>query len=320
MGEWWWWLLTCGFSLYFVVLLLEFNRPAQKLQEQIDNQEMRRIDMARRYDAAQKQIEEMNVRQDALESEMASLEERRQEALPGANRRLMVHIPSGPFVMGGRDEDSPRGERPAHTVFLSDYYMALYPTTNQEYREFTQCTGHRIPIHWQRGTFPAGLGNHPVVNVSWQDAAAFASWRGARLPTEAEWEKAARSTTDEPYPWGSRFQDGERCNGNGAVGTTTPVNEYPEGRSPYGVWDMAGNAYEWCQDYYDEEYYKNSPATNPKGPDGGQERVVRGGSFLETRAVLRCTHRHGVGEVTTRDTIGFRIAMNADGADGVDAG
>lgn len=312
MDGWWWWLLTCGFGLYFVILLLEFNRPAQKLQEQIDNQEMRRIDMARRLDSAQKQMVEMQDRQDELDREMQTLEEQRQKALPGANKRLMVHVPSGPFTMGGRDEESPRAERPAHTVFLNDYYIARFPTTNQEYREFVQCTGHRIPIHWQRGTFPTGTGKHPVVNVSWTDAAAFAKWRGARLPTEAEWEKAARGDDERPYPWGPRFTEGERCNGNNQVGMTTPVDEFPEGRSEYGVWDLCGNAYEWCHDFYDEEYYKNSPTTNPKGPEGGQERVVRGGCYMESRAGLRATHREGVVEVTTRDTIGFRIAMNAE--------
>ncbi len=312
MDGWWWWLLTCGFGLYFVILLLEFNRPAQKLQEQIDNQEMRRIDMARRLDSAQKQMVEMQDRQDELDREMQTLEEQRQKALPGANKRLMVHVPSGPFTMGGRDEESPRAERPAHTVFLNDYYIARFPTTNQEYREFVQCTGHRIPIHWQRGTFPTGTGKHPVVNVSWTDAAAFAKWRGARLPTEAEWEKAARGDDERPYPWGPRFTEGERCNGNNQVGMTTPVDEFPEGRSECGVWDLCGNAYEWCHDFYDEEYYKNSPTTNPKGPEGGQERVVRGGCYMESRAGLRATHREGVVEVTTRDTIGFRIAMNAE--------
>ncbi len=312
MDGWWWWLLTCGFGLYFVILLLEFNRPAQKLQEQIDSQEMRRIDMARRLDSAQKQMVEMQDRQDELDREMQTLEEQRQKALPGANKRLMVHVPSGPFTMGGRDEESPRAERPAHTVFLNDYYIARFPTTNQEYREFVQCTGHRIPIHWQRGTFPTGTGKHPVVNVSWTDAAAFAKWRGARLPTEAEWEKAARGDDERPYPWGPRFTEGERCNGNNQVGMTTPVDEFPEGRSEYGVWDLCGNAYEWCHDFYDEEYYKNSPTTNPKGPEGGQERVVRGGCYMESRAGLRATHREGVVEVTTRDTIGFRIAMNSE--------
>ncbi len=222
----------------------------------------------------------------------------------------LVFIPPGPFTMGGRDEDSPRSERPAHTVVLTGYYIDLYPVTNQQYRDFAQATGHRLPLHWAHGTYPASTGNHPVVNVSWHDACAYAEWAGKRLPTEAEWEKAARGTDERPYPWGTPFTEGERCNAYNQVGTTTRVDEYPDGRSYYGVWDMAGNVYEWCQDYFDEEYYKSSPATNPKGPEGGRERVVRGGCYVESRAALRTTHREGVTEVTARDTIGFRCAVD----------
>ena len=312
MDQWVFWILTCGFSLYFVILLLEFNRPSQKLMEQMDHQEVRRQDMSRRYSHAQEQTEEMKVRLEGLELDMSTLEEKRKEILPEANKRLMIHIPPGPYTMGGHDEDSPRNERPAHTVYLSGYFIGKTPVTNQEYREFVQCTGHRAPIHWQRGTFPAGMGKHPVANVSWQDASDYATWRSARLPSESEWEKAAKGTDERPYPWGTRFTEGERCNANNQIGTTTPVDEWPDGLSFYEVWDMAGNVYEWCQDYLDDEYYKESPSTNPKGPDGGQERVIRGGSYQETRAALRTTHRMGASEVSTRDNIGFRLAMDAE--------
>ena len=312
MDEWITWILTCGFSLYFVILMLEFNRPSQKLMEQIDNQEVRRQEMQRRHAQAQEQTEEIVVRLEKLEHDMGDLDEKRKKILPEANKRLMVHIAAGPYTMGGRDEDSPRNERPSHTVYLSAYYIGKTPVTNQEYREFVQCTGHRAPIHWQRGTFPAGSGKHPVANVSWQDARDFADWRSARLPSESEWEKAARGTDERHYPWGTRFTEGERCNANNQIGATTPVDEYPDGRSFYEVWDMAGNVYEWCQDYFDDEYYKDSPTTNPKGPEGGQERVIRGGSYQETRAALRTTHRIGTSEVSTRDNIGFRLAMDAE--------
>ena len=223
----------------------------------------------------------------------------------------MIYIPAGPFVMGGRDEDSPRNERPAHSVHLPAYFIAKYPVTNMDYREFIQNTGHKPPVHWRQTNYPTDLGHHPVVNVSWQDAQTYAQWKGARLPTEAEWEKAAAGTDERHYPWGNRFVDGERCNSCNQVGATTPVTEYPDGRSPYGAWDMCGNVYEWCADYYDEDYYKTSPSSNPKGPEGGQERVVRGGCYQDTRAVLRVTHRLGVSEVTVRENIGFRIAMDA---------
>ena len=314
MDSWFWWILTCGFSLYFVVLLLEFNRPAQKLMEQIDNQEIRRHDMEQRLERAREESTELKNRLEELEYRMEDMEEQRQEILPAANQKTMTQVPSGPFVMGGREEDSPRNERPAHSVYLSAFYILKYPVTNMDYREFVQCTVHKQPIHWQRDTYPTGLGHHPVVNVSWQDAQAYAAWRGARLPTEAEWEKAARGTDERHYPWGNRFVDGERCNSCNQVGATTPVTEYPEGRSEYGVWDLCGNVYEWCADYYDEDYYRSGPNSNPKGPEGGQKRVVRGGCFQDTRAVLRVTHRLGENEVGTRETIGFRIAMDAQGS------
>ena len=310
MESWVWWILTCVGSLYFVVLLLEFNKPQQKLIEQIDSQEGRYNEMRGRLLRMQEEGEEMKRHLEELELKWDEMEERRKALLPEANVRLMKSVPAGSFVMGGRDEESPSNERPSHTVYLSGYYISPYPVTNQDYREFIQVTGHRTPIHWQRGTFPTGMGQHPVTNVSWQDAMAYAEWRGARLPSEAEWESGARGQDERPYPWGSRFVEGERCNSNNMVGTTTPVDEFPDGKSPYGLYDMAGNVYEWCQDYYDEEYYRSSPPANPKGPEGGQERVIRGGSFSETRPGVRCTHRAGASETQTRDNIGFRLAMS----------
>jgi len=224
----------------------------------------------------------------------------------------MKLVSAGPFSMGGRDEDVPAAERPVHTVYLSAYNIDPFPVTNADYREFVNCTGYKAPINWQRGTFPTGMGRHPVTNVSWQDAKAYCDWTGVRLSSEAEWEKAARGDDERPYPWGGRFVEGERCNSTNFYGTTTPVDEFPDGRSPFGLWDMAGNVYEWINDHYDKEYYKTSPATNPKGPEGGQERVVRGGDYQETRAGVRCTHRTGQAETYNRDNIGFRVGMDAE--------
>jgi len=311
MDNWIWWILTCALALYFVILLLEFNRPSQKLMEQIDVMETRRREMELRLVQAQEETTTMKNRLEEIQLQWDALEERRKEILPEANARLMVPIPAGSFVMGGEEEESPRNELPGHVVHLPDYYIGRQPVTNQDYREFVQCTDHRPPIHWQRDTYPAGLGKHPVVNVSWQDAQTYAEWRGARLPTEAEWEKAARGTDERRYPWGDRFQEGEYCNANNPMGTTTPVDEYPLGCSPYGVWDMVGNVYEWCADYYEADYYRISPGTHPKGPDGGQDRVIRGSCYMDTRGVLRATNRGGGTEVSSRDNIGFRIAMTA---------
>ena len=246
----------------------------------------------------------------ALGQEWDDLENRRRELLPEANAQRMVMIPAGAFPMGSRGDDSPNNERPVHPVYLQTYYISPFPVTNLEYQEFVNCTGYKAPMHWQRGSYPTGTGRHPVTNVSWHDAKAYAEWQGARLPTEAEWEKAARGTDERLYPWGPRFGE-DRCNCNNMTGGTLPVDEYPNGRSPHGLWDMAGNVYEWCEDYYDGEYYKNCPNNNPKGPLSGQERVIRGGSYQENRPAVRTTHREGTGEHITREVQGFRLAMDA---------
>ncbi len=308
--SWMWWIMTCAISLYFVMLLLDFNKPSKKLMEQIDHQETRRREMEMRLGKIQEDVVQIKGRQEDVDLQMEELEQARVELLPEANKRRMIHIPGGPFTMGGREEDSPDNERPAHQVHISSFYMDTYPVTNQDYREFVNCTGQTTPIHWQRGTYPTGLARHPVVNVSYHDAKAYADWMGARLPTEAEWEKAARGTDERLYPWGNRFVDGERCNSNNMIGTTLPVDEFPLGRSPFGIWDMSGNTYEWCGDYYEGNYYPFSPATNPKGPEGGQERVIRGGFFAETRPNVRTTHRNSAPETHTRENVGFRLAIS----------
>jgi len=175
-STWVWWLLTCVFSLYFVILLLEFNKPAKKLMEQIDAQEKRRMEMEQRWTKMREDAAALRGKLEALEEEWEDLEKRRKELLPQANVRRMVKIPAGPFFMGARAEDSPSNERPVHTVYLPVYYISPYPVTNLEYREFVNCTGYKSPMHWQRGTYPTGTGKHPVTNVSWHDAKAYAEW------------------------------------------------------------------------------------------------------------------------------------------------
>lgn len=313
MGDnsWFYWILTCVISLYCVMLLLDFNKPSKKLMEQIDHQEGRRRDMTAKVAKLQEDIVQIKSRSEDQDLQFEDFEQRRKDLLPEANKRRMVEIPGGPFTMGGSQEDSPDSERPAHPVNVSTVFIDAYPVTNQDYREFVNCTGQKTPIHWQRGTYPTGLARHPVANVSWQDAKAYANWMGARLPSEAEWEKAARGTDERLYPWGSRYVD-DRCNSGNVVGATVMVDEFPLGRSPYGIWDMSGNVYEWCEDYYDEDYYKYSPSTNPRGPEGGQERVIRGGFFSEIRSNVRTTHRLSAAETHTRENVGFRLALSSD--------
>lgn len=305
MDSWMWWVLTCAFSLCYVILLLEFNKPARKLMEQIDAQEKRWIDMEQRLGKMHVDAATLRGALEALEGEWDQLEDRRKDVSPQANVRCMVEIKAGPFPMGSRAEDSPSNERPVPVVYLPTDYISPFPVINLECREFVNCTGYKAPMHWQLGYYPTVTERHPVTNVSWYDAKAYAGWLGARLPTEVERKKAARGTDKRLYPWGSRFME-ERYNRNNMMGGTLPVDELPMGRSPSGVCDMSGNVYQRCEDFYDENFYKNSPNSNPKGPEGGQERVVCGGN----RPGVRTTHREGTGEHITREVQGFRIAMS----------
>lgn len=203
----------------------------------------------------------------------------------------LVYIPGGEFEMGGNwvEQDSPK-----HRVYLDGYYMAVYPVTNKQYRRFMRETGHRAPQYsavWQSGkNLKPEYVEHPVVNVSWEDAVVYARWANLRLPTEAEWERAACGPDNFKFPWGNQF-DGTRCNwfGTGAGDDilncgptwlrspeTGPVTAYPEGVSGYGCHQMLGNIGEWCADWYSAGYYGLAPRENPPGPPGGDLRVYRG--------------------------------------------
>jgi formylglycine-generating enzyme required for sulfatase activity len=226
---------------------------------------------------------------------------------------LMVFIPAGECVMGSENGDS--DEKPRHTVYLDAFYIDRYPVTNAEYKKFVEATKHRPPSHWQDGKIPPGKETHPVVNVSWDDAAAYAAWAGKRLPTEAEWEKAAGwddlKKEQRVYPWGDRF-DSAKCNSKeSGIGGTTPVGKYsPQGDSFYGVADMAGNVWEWCADWYDEGYYKKSPKENPQGPASGSSRALRGGSWNDSDDSLRASNRGRYTPDDVDDDIGFRCARS----------
>ena len=215
----------------------------------------------------------------------------------------MIYIPAGWFWMGCSPNDNAgtTNEKPYHKVYLDGYYIDKYPVTNEQYKKFCDATGYKYPSHWKIrvkkqvqkiGIFgnktievdedvsglPDELKNHPVVYVTWEDANSYCKWAGKELPTEAQWEKAARGTDGRIYPWGNEWDASKACfnTGNG----TCAVGSYPAGASPYGVLDMAGNVWEWCRDWYGRNYYANSPDHNPSGPDSGKVRVLRGGSWL----------------------------------------
>ena len=215
----------------------------------------------------------------------------------------MVLIPAGEFVMG--DED----EKTAHPVYLDAYYIDKYPVTNAQYRKFMEAAGGRAPLYWNDARF--NQPSHPVVGTSWDDANTYAKWAGKRLPTEAEWEKAARGgLMGKKYPWGDEPPDKALANFGGNEGGTTPVGKYsPNG---FGLYDMAGNVFNLCSDFYQWNYYKGSPRKNPRGPGTGIYRVVRGGSWRSIGYYLRCSSRYDIHRVTRSHVdVGFRCARSS---------
>jgi serine/threonine-protein kinase len=227
-----------------------------------------------------------------------------------------VRVPAGPFLMGSPPNEGEKDERPQHEVYLDEFWMGKTPVTNLQYQVFVKATGRKAPRHWKNGNIPAGKENHPVVYVAWQDAQAFCAWLSQisghpiRLPSEAEWEKAARGTDGRKYPWGNQAPNHQLCNyGKFFSSGTTPVGQYsPHGDSPYGCVDMAGNVWEWVNDWYDSKYYARSPSSNPQGPAGGQSRVLRGGAWYYNGYDLRASVRDWDSPDDFSDDIGFRCA------------
>ena len=200
-------------------------------------------------------------------------------------------------------------EQPVHTVTLDGFWIMQTEVTNGQYRRCVDagaCTAPRNE-RWTDSAYAA----HPVTNVEWEDANRYAAWAGGRLPTEAEWEKAARGTNAFTYPWGEAPPVPELLNFGNSVGDTQPVGSYPAGASPYGVLDMAGNVEEWVEDGYKADYYSESPAANPPGPEDDILRVLRGGSYDSGRADVRTTARGRTLPNASYPSVGFRVVVPA---------
>ena len=260
----------------------------------------------------------------------------REELLP-----RFVDLPAGEFIMGSPDGDD--DERPVRRVRLEGYSLSAHPVTNAQYGEFVRNTGHHAPdvrdlpsfvapsaeaafrelaspYIWRGGDLPRDRGLHPVTLVTHADAVAYCAWlgtrlgRNVRLPSEAEWERAARGGIDgRRFPWGDEI-DPSRSNflpdlGLKRMRGTRPVGTYPP--NPFGLHDMAGNVWEWVADWYQSDAYAGGDAVNPTGPASGTLRVLRGGSWVTHDVLqLRCSHRHKVPPDTYAYSIGFRVAYS----------
>jgi formylglycine-generating enzyme required for sulfatase activity len=234
-----------------------------------------------------------------------------------ANGVPMVLIPGGAFEMGTENGDA--NESPMHTVFLDAFYMDQYEVTNTRY---LACVQDGICSEQSATEINnPDLADYPMRNISWYEARIYCKWRGGQLPTEAQWEKAARGGLDgKLYPWGddepvcsflelngAKFDDGGDCHDTGSE----PVGSYrPNG---YGLYDMAGNLVEWTMDWLDEDYYLTSPAENPSGPERGQYKVVRGGSWHTEAPTLQVMHRYGVLPGFAYNLLGFRCVLPVSG-------
>ena len=234
----------------------------------------------------------------------------------GAEPNEMVLIPAGKFIMGTNDRLPDEG--PEHTVYLKAYYIDKYEVTNLQYANFSNATNRRSPTHFRNRTFPEGKADHPVTYVSWEDATAYCAWAGKRLPTDEEWEKAARGTDGRWFPWGDEFDSLKantpvRWQDVGAFGDTTPVGSFEGGKSPYGVYDMSGNVWEWTSSWY-------KPYPNNKTPSesyGERYKTLKGGSWFDC-SFYKCGisapvfNRAFFSVKVKNDSFGFRCAKDAD--------
>jgi iron(II)-dependent oxidoreductase len=232
--------------------------------------------------------------------------------LPGCERETpenrLISIPAGWFLMG--ENSGPRSNQPQRRVYLDEFHIQQHEVTREKFAEFLTQTGF-MARYWQ----PDDLipePDHPVTKVLWEEAAAYCEWLGMRLPTEAEWEKAARGTGGWQYPWGNEWKQNLANTAAMGIGGTMPPGSFPDGASPYGVWDMVGNAAEWVSDYFSFDYYTNAPDRNPAGPDTILDHVVRGGSWDSPKDHAQTFFRDSSHCIQPNPRIGFRCAASPE--------
>ncbi|MDQ7822712.1 MAG: SUMF1/EgtB/PvdO family nonheme iron enzyme [Candidatus Eremiobacteraeota bacterium] len=239
---------------------------------------------------------------------------------------VMILIPPGEFLMGSPVGEGYGEEHPQRNIYLDPFYIYKYEVTNGQFARFVNETGYKAKGDWEKYAVQ-GRESHPVINVTWTDAQAYCQWAGGDLPTEAQWEKAARGIDGRRFPWGDHW-DRNKCNNVDTDSSeyralrahlylrrgTTPVGAFSEGASPYGCMDMAGNVWEWCGDWYDQQYYQKSPVRNPPGPLQGDARVYRGGAWNNDATTgFRCAYRTGSPPGETNFLFGFRPMLLLSG-------
>lgn len=234
----------------------------------------------------------------------------------------MVQVPAGPFLMGSDprvDRAAGPQEQPQHQVYVDAFQIDRFEVSNVNYLRYVLATGAPWPHYWREQPFPEKIAKHPVIGVSWREADAYCRWRGACLPTEAEWEKAARGEDGRMFPWGNEPAGWIKSNiahpGSKRGAKYPPlanVDRYQNGVSPYGVYQLAGNVSEWVSDWFDPEYYRREENRNPIGPTTGQDKVFRGGSWNEDPEVARSAGRNSGGLDHWSYLIGFRCAVSGE--------
>ena len=222
----------------------------------------------------------------------------------------MVFVPAGEFMMGSNSYED---EKPIHKIYLDAFWIDKTEVKNGMYDKCVQAGMCNAPASIGSAKREYYYGNpefydYPVIFILWNDAYAYCAWVNRRLPTEAEWEKAARGIDGRPYTWGIASPSNSLLNYNSVIGDTTEVGKYPDGLSPYGALDMAGNVWEWVADWYDPSYYSVSPFSNPLGPNLGEYHVLRGGSWFSLEYNIRSTVREHSEPGFRQDLIGFRCA------------
>ena len=326
---------------------LRLKLPRKKINQALEARRLARENAQREAVAkAQREAEEKARRAAALRPGFLRREKDRTFIRLDQDQEMeFVRIPAGEFWMGSdpkQDKAADTDEQPRHQVTLPEYWLGRAPVTNAQFAAFVQAASYRTVAEadgygwvwnfqkrewvktngadWQHPGGPQSeitqKHNHPVVQVSWADAVAYCDWlskltgQKVGLPTEAEWEKAARGPDGRLYPWGNQSPDASRCNFGLQVKDTTPVGRYsPLGDSPYGCVDLAGNVWEWCADWFDSGYYASAPRSNPPGPASGTYRVVRGGSWSNESRRVRAAYRRG-GPDYRNDNRGFRCRLS----------